>query len=56
MVVPLLLGATINTFFPQILEIGGFTTALFKQGAMPLIALSCCATVRRLRSDRLEFL
>lgn len=39
MVVPLLLGATINTFFPQILEIGGFTTALFKQGAMPLIAL-----------------
>lgn len=39
MVVPLLLGAIINTFFPQVLEIGGFTTALFKQGAMPLIAL-----------------
>ncbi|ADL07424.1 2-keto-3-deoxygluconate permease [Thermosediminibacter oceani] len=39
MVVPLLLGAIINTFFPQVLQIGGFTTALFKQGAMPLIAL-----------------
>lgn len=39
MVVPLLLGTTINTLFPKALEIGGFTTALFKQGAMPLIAL-----------------
>lgn len=39
MVVPLLIGAVINTFFPQVLEIGGFTTALFKQGAIPLIAL-----------------
>jgi len=39
MVIPLLLGATINTFFPSVLQIGGFTTALFKQGAMPLIAL-----------------
>lgn len=39
MVIPLLLGATINTFFPGVLQIGGFTTALFKQGAMPLIAL-----------------
>lgn len=39
MVVPLLLGAIINTFFPQALQIGGFTTALFKQGAMPLIGL-----------------
>ena len=38
MVVPLLLGALINTFFPQLLEIGGFTTHLFKTGAMPLIA------------------
>ena len=38
MVVPLLLGATINTFFPQVLDIGGFTTALFRDGALPLIA------------------
>ena len=37
MVVPLLLGAVINTFFPQALEIGGFTTALFKRGAGALI-------------------
>ncbi|MPQ45213.1 2-keto-3-deoxygluconate permease [Clostridium tarantellae] len=39
MVVPLLLGALINTFFPHCLEIGGFTTALFKKGAVPLIGL-----------------
>lgn len=37
MVVPLLLGAVINTFFPQALQIGGFTTALFKNGAGALI-------------------
>lgn len=39
MVIPLLLGATINTFAPQALEIGGFTTALFKNSATALIAL-----------------
>lgn len=39
MVIPLLLGATINTFVPQVLEIGGFTTALFKDSATALIAL-----------------
>ncbi len=39
MVVPLLLGAIINTFAPSALEIGGFTTALFKKGAIALIAL-----------------
>ena len=37
MVIPLLLGAVINTFFPQLLEIGGFTTALLKDGANALI-------------------
>lgn len=37
MVVPLVIGAAINTFAPQALEIGGFTTALFKNGAAPLI-------------------
>lgn len=39
MVVPLFLGALINTFFPDILQIGSFTTALFKEGTTVLIAL-----------------
>ena len=29
MVVPMLLGAFINTFFPQVTGIGSFTTAIF---------------------------
>ncbi len=44
MVVPLLLGAVINTFFPNALGIGGYTTALFKDGAVPLIALFVLCT------------
>ena len=39
MVVPLLLGAAINTFFPSMLTIGGFTTHLFKTGALPILAV-----------------
>jgi 2-keto-3-deoxygluconate permease len=39
MVVPLVLGTLVNTFAPKSLEIGSFTTFLFKQGAMPLIAV-----------------
>ncbi len=39
MVVPLLLAATINTFFPSLLRIGGFTESLFVTGANTLIAL-----------------
>ncbi|PKM52208.1 MAG: 2-keto-3-deoxygluconate permease [Firmicutes bacterium HGW-Firmicutes-7] len=38
MVVPLLLGAIINTFFPEALKIGGFTTAI-ATGASPLIGV-----------------
>lgn len=37
MVIPLISGAVINTYFPGILEIGGFTTALFRDGASALI-------------------
>jgi 2-keto-3-deoxygluconate permease len=39
MIVPLLLGALINTLFPQALAIGGFTSNLFKTGAMPILAV-----------------
>ncbi|MBZ4654279.1 MAG: 2-keto-3-deoxygluconate permease [Bacillota bacterium] len=39
MVVPLLMAALLNTFFPKALMIGGFTTALFKNSALALIAL-----------------
>lgn len=39
MVVPLIIGALINTFFPHALTIGGFTQALFKDGAQPLIGM-----------------
>ncbi|MGD6771696.1 2-keto-3-deoxygluconate permease [Staphylococcus simulans] len=44
MVVPLILGALVNTFVPQVFEIGGFTEALFKTGATTLLAafLFCC--------------
>lgn len=46
MVIPLLLGVLVNSFAPKSLNIGGFTTALFKQGAAPLIALYmvCCGS------------
>lgn len=37
MVVPLLLGALTNTFFPSVFELGGFTEALFKTGATALL-------------------
>ncbi|KAE9529146.1 2-keto-3-deoxygluconate permease [Testudinibacter aquarius] len=44
MVVPLILGSIIGTFFPEFLGIGSFTTALFKSSAGPLIALLIFAT------------
>lgn len=40
MVVPLFLGVLVNTFFPQFLKIGGFTTALFDAKASHTI-LAC---------------
>ena len=39
MVIPLLLGCTMNTCFPDALAIGGFTTGLFKNGMPTLIGL-----------------
>jgi 2-keto-3-deoxygluconate permease len=39
MIIPLLLGAIINTLFPQALMIGGFTSAMFKQGALPILGV-----------------
>lgn len=39
MVIPLVLGAAVNTFFPGILEMGSFTTALFRDGAPVLVGL-----------------
>lgn len=40
MVVPLFLGVLVNTFFPQFLNVGGFTTALFGPKASTTI-LAC---------------
>lgn len=39
MIIPLLLGALINTFAPSVLEIGGFTTAMFKTGASAILGV-----------------
>lgn len=39
MIIPLLLGALMNTFCPQALEIGGFTTAMFKTGANAILGV-----------------
>lgn len=39
MVIPLILGAIFNTFFPGILGMGSFTTALFRDGAAVLVGM-----------------
>ena len=39
MVFFMFLGCLVNTFFPEALKIGGFTTALFKTGHTPMIGL-----------------
>ncbi|MEL4504626.1 2-keto-3-deoxygluconate permease [Luteococcus sp. H138] len=44
MVIPLILGSVVGTFFPGFLELGSFTTGLFKSSATPLIALLILST------------
>lgn len=44
MLIPLMLGVLMNTFAPDALKIGGFTTALFKDGTLTLIAVLILAT------------
>lgn len=44
MLIPLVLGSVVGTFFPGFLELGSFTTALFKDSALPLIAVLIFAT------------
>lgn len=44
MLVPLVLGSVVGTFFPGFLELGSFTTALFRDSALPLIAVLIFAT------------
>lgn len=52
MVIPLILGALFNTFVPDLLNIGGFTTALFKDGSTTLIGafLLCMGAGIRLKA------
>ncbi len=52
MVVPMLLGAIINTFIPEVTNIGSFTTAIFTSaGANTAIGIQlfCLGTTLRLR-------
>src|SRR5690606_8623105 len=44
MLLPLIAGSIIGPSAPDALAIGGFTTALFKNSALPLIALLILAT------------
>lgn len=44
MLLPLVLGSVVGTFAMPFLELGSFTTALFKGSALPLIALLIFAT------------
>ena len=44
MLIPLVLGSIVGTYAPGFLTMGSFTTALFKDAALPLIALLIFAT------------
>jgi 2-keto-3-deoxygluconate permease len=53
MVVPLLLGAALNTFCPSALEIGSFTTALFSnEGQATVVGMQIFFVGTNLRFDR----
>lgn len=39
MIIPLFIGALVNTFFPQALDVGSFSTALFRDGTGALLGL-----------------
>lgn len=53
MVIPLLLGAAINTFFPDALQIGSFTTALFSSaGTATIVGMQIFFVGTNLRFDR----
>ena len=43
MVVPMLLGAIINTFLPEVTNIGSFTTAVFTSAAPTPPSVSSCS-------------
>lgn len=49
MLIPLVLGSIVGTFASGFLELGSFTTALFKDSALPLIALLILATGAQVR-------
>ena len=44
MLIPLIIGSIIGTFAPGFLELGNFTTALFRDSALPLIGILIFAT------------
>ncbi|GAB2983561.1 2-keto-3-deoxygluconate permease [Frigoribacterium salinisoli] len=44
MLVPLILGSVVGTFAPGFLDLGNFTTALFRDSALPLIGVLIFAT------------
>lgn len=44
MLIPLILGSVVGTFFPGFLELGNFTSALFRDSALPLIGILIFAT------------
>lgn len=44
MLIPLILGSIVGTFAPGFLDLGNFTTALFKDSALPLIGILIFAT------------